>query len=136
MELIIKEERNSFNIKKNESIDSQNIIGSIKEIQNKLEDEEECNKEEIIEVFNEISQIKPKKKTVSFASEKNLVTIIKVESYKKYNSPIEIGTNINKRNKNKNNNNTKRKKDLTIIHENDLDYFDLHGNSGNSCFIF
>ena len=136
MELIIKEERTSFNIKKNESIDSQNIIGSIKEIQNKLEDEEEYNKEEIIEVFNEISQIKPKKKTVSFASEKNLVTIIKVESYKKYNSPIEIGTNMNKRNKNKNNNNTKRKKDLTFMHENDLDYLDLHGNSGNSCFIF
>ena len=73
MELIIKEERTSFNIKKNESIDSQNIIGSIKEIQNKLEDEEEYNKEEIIEVFNEISQIKPKKKTVSFANDKNLL---------------------------------------------------------------
>ena len=134
MELIIKEERISFNIKKNESIDSQNIIGSIKEIQNKLEDEEEYNKEEIIEVFNEIGQIKEKRKTVSFANEKDLITIIKVESYKKYNSPIEIGTNTKKRNKN--NSNKKRKKDLSYINENDFDYLDLHGNSGNSCFIF
>ena len=43
---------------------------------------------------------------------------------------------MSKRTKNKNNNNTKRKKDLTFMHENDLDYLDLHGNSGNSCFIF
>ena len=134
MELIIKEERNSFNIKKNESNDSQNIIGSIKKIQNSLEDEEEYNKEEIIEVFNEIGQIKEKRKTVSFANEKDLITIIKVESYKKYNSPIEIGTNTKKRNKN--NSNKKRKKDLSYINENDFDYLDLHGNSGNSCFIF
>ena len=134
MELIIKEERNSFNIKKNESNDSQNIIGSIKKIQNSLEAEEEYNKEEIIEVFNEIGQIKEKRKTVSFANEKDLITIIKVESYKKYNSPIEIGTNTKKRNKN--NSNKKRKKDLSYINENDFDYLDLHGNSGNSCFIF
>ena len=33
------------------------------------------------------------KKKVSFKDKKNLVTIIKVESYKKYNSPIEIGSN-------------------------------------------
>ena len=136
MELIIREERNSFITKKNESNDSQNIIGSIKKIQNALKDEEEYNKEEIIEVFNEVSQIKvkKKKKTVTFENYKNLVTVINVESYKKYNVPIEIGANMKK--KKKFNSNKKSKKDSSYINENDFDYLDLNGNSGNSCFIF
>ena len=84
MNQIIKEERTSFNSNLSDSNDSQNINGSIKEKQNSLEDEEEYNKEEIIELFNEFGQINKKKK-VSFLNDKNLVTIIEVESYKKFN---------------------------------------------------
>ena len=61
MNQIIKEERTSFNSNLSDSNDSQNINGSIKEKQNSLEDEEEYNKEEIIELFNEFGQINKKK---------------------------------------------------------------------------
>ena len=88
---LTKEDGASMSSEQNESDDSQNINGSQKENQNSLEDELEYNKNEIIEVFNEVNQIPKKIKKVSFKEEKNLVAIIEVESYKKYNSPIEIG---------------------------------------------
>ena len=62
MAQIIKEERTSFTSEKSEWNDSQNINGSIKESKNSLEDEEEYNSKEIIEVFNEVSQMKKKRK--------------------------------------------------------------------------
>ena len=127
MTQIIKEERSSFTSEKSESNDSQNINGSIKESQNSLEDEEEYNNKEIIEVFNEVSQMKKKKKNVSFTNEKNLITIIQIESYKQYNFPIVKA-------KKKNSNKKKRKDASYIIDQND--YLDVQGNSGKSCLIF
>ena len=139
MNQIIKEERTSFNSNLSDSNDSQNINGSIKEKQNSLEDEEEYNKEEIIELFNEFGQINKKKK-VSFLNDKNLVTIIEVESYKKFNTPLIIGKiNIMKNktdNKNKKTNVNKKRKDSSYHNNNDYDYLDLEGKSGKSCFIF
>ena len=120
MSQIIKEERTSFTSEKSESNDSQNINGSIKESQNSLENEEEYNKEEFIEVFNEVSQMKKKKKNVSFANEKDLVTIIEVESYKKYNSPIEIGRKNILKAKKKNPKKTKRK-DASYLIEDEIE---------------
>ena len=87
----LKEEVTSFNSERSDSNDSQNINGSIKEKQSFLEDEEEYNKEEIIELFHEFAEMKKKKKNVSFVNDKKLVTIIEVESYKKYNTPLIIG---------------------------------------------
>ena len=82
---LTKEDGASISSEHNESDDSQNINGSQKESQNSLEDELEYNKNEIIEVFNEVNQMPKKIKKVSFKEDKNLVTIIEVESYKKYN---------------------------------------------------
>ena len=136
MAQIIKEERTSFTSEKSESNDSQNINGSIKESQNSLEDEEEYNSKEIIEVFNEVSQMKKKKKNVSFANGKNLVTIIEIESYKEYNYPIEIGKKNILKAKKKKNSNKKKRKDASYIRDDEMDYLDLQGNSGKSCLIF
>ena len=95
---LIKEERNSLSSEQNESDDSQNITGSLKENQIELEPELEYNKNEIIEAFSEINHIKKEKKKVSIKEDKNLVMVIEVESYKKYNSPIDIrGINIKKK---------------------------------------
>ena len=134
MTQIIKEERSSFTSEKSESNDSQNINGSIKESQNSLEDEEEYNNKEIIEVFNEVSQMKKNKKNVSFTNKKNLITIIQIESYKQYNSPIAMGRKNILKAKNKNSNKKKRKDASYIIDQND--YLDVQGNSGKSCLIF
>ena len=136
MAQIIKEERTSFTSEKSESNDSQNINGSIKESQNSLEDEEEYNSKEIIEVFNEVSQMKKKKKNVSFANGKNLVTIIEIESYKEYNYPIEMGKKNILKAKKKKNTNKKKRKDASYIRDDEMDYLDLQGNSGKSCLIF
>ena len=136
MAQIIKEERTSFTSEKSESNDSQNINGSIKESQNTLEDEEEYNGKEIIEVFNEVSQMKKKKKNVSFANGKNLVTIIEIESYKEYNYPIEMGKKNILKAKKKKNSNKKKRKDASYIRDDEMDYLDLQGNSGKSCLIF
>ena len=136
MAQIIKEERTSFTSEKSESNDSQNINGSIKESQNSLEDEEEYNGKEIIEVFNEVSQMKKKKKNVSFANGKNLVTIIEIESYKEYNYPIEMGKKNILKAKKKKNTNKKKRKDASYIRDDEMDYLDLQGNSGKSCLIF
>ena len=136
MAQIIKEERSTFTSGKSESNDSQNINGSIKESQNSLEDEEEYNSKEIIEVFNEIGQMKKKKKNVSFANEKSLVTIIEIESYKEYNSPIEMGRKNILKAKNKKFSNKKKRKDTSYIREDQMDYLDSQGNSGKSCLIF
>ena len=136
MAQIIKEERTSFTSEKSESNDSQNINGSIKESQNSLEDEEEYNGKEIIEVFNEVSQMKKKKKNVSFANGKNLVTIIEIESYKEYNYPIEMGKKNILKAKKKKNSNKKKRKDASYIRDDEMDYLDLQGNSGKSCLIF
>ena len=136
MAQIIKEERTSFTSEKSESNDSQNINGSIKESQNSLEDEEEYNSKEIIEVFNEVSQMKKKKKNVSFANGKNLVTIIEIESYKEYNYPIEMGKKNILKAKKKKNSNKKKRKDASYIRDDEMDYLDLQGNSGKSCLIF
>ena len=136
MAQIIKEERTSFTSEKSESNDSQNINGSIKESQNSLEDEEEYNGKEIIEVFNEVSQMKKKEKNVSFANGKNLVTIIEIESYKEYNYPIEMGKKNILKAKKKKNSNKKKRKDESYIRDDEMDYLDLQGNSGKSCLIF
>ena len=136
MAQIIKEERTSFTSEKSESNDSQNINGSIKESQNSLEDEEEYNSKEIIEVFNEVSQMKKKEKNVSFANGKNLVTIIEIESYKEYNYPIEMGKKNILKAKKKKNSNKKKRKDASYIRDDEMDYLDLQGNSGKSCLIF
>ena len=136
MAQIIKEERTSFTSEKSESNDSQNINGSIKESQNSLEDEEEYNGKEIIEVFNEVSQMKKKEKNVSFANGKNLVTIIEIESYKEYNYPIEMGKKNILKAKKKKNSNKKKRKDASYIRDDEMDYLDLQGNSGKSCLIF
>ena len=136
MAQIIKEERTSFTSEKSESNDSQNINGSIKESQNSLEDEEEYNGKEIIEVFNEVSQMKKKEKNVSFANGKNLVTIIEIESYKEYNYPIEMGKKNILKSKKKKNSNKKKRKDASYIRDDEMDYLDLQGNSGKSCLIF
>ena len=129
----IKEEVTSFNSERSDLIDSKNINGSIKEKQSSLEDEEEYNKEELIELFHEFWQMKKKKKNVSFVNDKKLVTIIEVESYKKYNTPLIIGKiNIMKNEINKKGNVNKKRKDVP----NNNDYLDKEGNSGKSCFIF
>ena len=131
----IKEEITSFNSERSDSNDSQNINGSIKDKQSSLEDEEEYNKEEIIELFHEFGQMKKKKKNVSFANDKKLVTIIDVESYKKYNTPLIIGKiNIMKYEINKKGNVNKKRKDIPNNINND--YLDKEGNSGKSCSIF
>ena len=131
----IKEEITSFNSERSDSNDSQNINGSIKEKQSSLEDEEEYNKEEIIELFHEFGQMKKKKKNVSFANDKKLVTIIDVESYKKYNTPLLIGKiNIMKYEINKKGNVNKKRKDIPNNINND--YLNKEGNSGKSCSIF
>ena len=132
-----KEERTSLSSEQNESDDSQNINGSLKE--NQLEDELEYNKNEIIDTFNEVNQIQKKIKKVSF-NEKNLVTIIEVESYKKYNCTIEIGGNQIK-NKNKTKDKLKpqkRRKDVEDKKEMKFDekYYDKDGDSDKSCLIF
>ena len=132
-----KEERTSLSSEQNESDDSQNINGSLKE--NQLEDELEYNKNEIIDTFNEVNQIQKKVKKVSF-NDKNLVTIIEVESYKKYNCTIEIGGNQIK-NKNKTKDKLKpqkRRKDVEDKKEMKSveKHYDKDGASDKSCLIF
>ena len=108
-----------------------------------LEDEIEYNKDEIKEAFKDLDVITNKKKKVKFQDDKRLVTIIKVESYKKYNSPIlirEILINKNKKDKkiiknkesekNKHNSNKKRKC------RNQEEIYDKDEDVANSCFIF
>ena len=132
-----KEERASLS-SEHESDDSQNINGSLKEKQIMLEKEHEYNKNEIIEAFNEVNQMQKKIKKVSF-KEKNLVTIIEVESYKKYNTPIEIGGNQikNKKKQDKSKANKKRKdvEDKTDL-EFEEKYYDKDEDLGKSCFVF
>ena len=134
---LTKEYGASMSSEQNESDDSQNINGSQKENQNSLEDELEYNKNEIIEVFNEVNQMPKKIKKVSFKEDKDLVTIIEVESYKKYNCPIEMG---GKKIKSKKGDypGKKRKKDAEIEKEMEFTekYFDKEEDSGKSCFIF
>ena len=134
---LTKEDGASMSSEQNESDDSQNINGSQKENQNSLEDELEYNKNEIIEVFNEVNQMPKKIKKVSFKEDKDLVTIIEVESYKKYNCPIEMG---GKKIKSKKGDypGKKRKKDAEIEKEMEFTekYFDKEEDSGKSCFIF
>ena len=123
------------NSEQNESDDSQNINGSLKENQNILENEFEYNKNEIIDTFNEVDKIQKKIKKVSFKEDKNLVTIIDVESYKEYNNPIEIGGNKNKKQDiliKKKRKDAERKKEIGF----DDHYYDKYGDSGHSCFIF
>ena len=123
------------NSEQNESDDSQNINGSLKENQNILENEFEYNKNEIIDTFNEVDKIQKKIKKVSFKEDKNLVTIIDVESYKEYNNPIEIGGNKNKKQDiliKKKRKDAERKKEIEF----DDHYYDKYGDSGHSCFIF
>ena len=85
-----------------------------------------------------MDQIKEKKK-VTFKEEKNLVVIINVESYKKYNNIIDIGGNKN--NKQKQNKdfivhkNRKKSKEIQKLHL-DENYFDKDMDSGKSCLIF
>ena len=132
---LIKEERNSLSSEQNESDDSQNITGSLKENQIELEPELEYNKNEIIEAFSEINHIKKEKKKVSFKEDKNLVMVIEVESYKKYNSPIDIrGINIKK----KEGLSKKKRKDVEDKKEMEFadKYYDKDQDSGKSCFIF
>ena len=108
-----------------------------------LEDEIEYNKDEIKEAFKDLDVITNKKKKVKFQDDKRLVTIIKVESYKKYNSPIlirEILINKNQKDKkiiknkesekNKHNSNKKRKC------RNQEEIYDKDEDVANSCFIF
>ena len=132
---LVKEERNSLSSEQNESDDSQNITGSLKENQIELEPEVEYNKNEIIEAFSEINHIKKEKKKVSFKEDKNLVMVIEVESYKKYNSPIDIrGINI----KRKEGLSKKKRKDVEYKKEMEFadKYYDKDQGSGKSCFIF
>ena len=134
---LTREDGASISSEHNESDDSQNINGSQKENQNSLEDELEYNKNEIIEVFNEVNQMPKKIKKVSFKEDKNLVTIIEVESYKKYNSPIEMG---GKKIKSKKGDypGQKRRKDVETEEEMEFTekYTDKEEDSGKSCFIF
>ena len=137
---LIKEERSrssSLNSEQNESDDSQNLLWSLKENQNVLENEFEYNKNVIVEAFSEINQIKTEKKKVSFKDDKNLVIIIDVESYKKYNAPIDIGAaNIKKQKEQKCS--KKKRKDASDKKEMDFSekYYDKDGDPGNSCSIF
>ena len=76
-----------------------------------------------------------KEKNVSFVNDKKLVTIIEVESYKKFNTPLIIGKiNIMKYEINKKGNVNKKRKDIPNNINND--YLDKEGNSGKSCSIF
>ena len=86
MSTIDNEETTSYNICLKDSKYSQKL----KNKQNKLENEIEYNQNEIKETFKDLDYLVKKKKKVSFKDKKNFVNIIKVESYKKYNSPIEI----------------------------------------------
>ena len=121
----------------NELNDSQNIKGSLKDNQNILKNEPEHSEEDAGQNKTNKNDIKKKKKKVSFKNKKNFVIIINVESYKKYNSPIEIGPNKMKRinsliiNKNKIKKGKKNKKEYD-----EFDYFDKEGDSGKSCTIF
>ena len=136
MSLVFGDERTSINSELSESEDSQNITGSLKESQNMLEDELEYTKENIFDIFNDIKE--KKKKKVTFKDKRHLVTIIKVESYKKYNKPIEIGgvrtpnrqdSIIKKKRKD-----AKKKKDCEK--DNDEICFDKDGDQGKSCIIY
>ena len=137
MSLTSTHENESVNNELNESNDSQNIKGSLKDNKNMLKNEPEHNNEGILQNNPEKSLIKKQKKKVSFKDKKNFVIIIKVESYKKYNSPIEIGPNKLKQrdsiiiNKRKNKKGKKNKEEYD-----EFDYFDKEGNSGKSCIIF
>ena len=78
-----------------------------------------------------------KKKKVSFKDDKNLVSIIEVESYKKYNAPIEIG---GKKIKKKNEEKYPKKKRKDAEDQKEMEfadkYYDKDEDSGKSCNIF
>ena len=137
MSSVSTHESETVNNELNESNDSQNVGGSLKDNQNMLKNEPEYSEEDSIQNIDKKDKIKKLKKKVSFKDKKNFVIIIKVESYKKYNSPIEIGPNkIEKRDSIKINK-RKNKKDKKNKEEYDeFDYFDKEGNSGKSCIVF
>ena len=135
MSNFIIEERNSINSELNESTDSQNVIGSYKEGQNRLEKEEELSKEDLFEFFREDGNRNKMKKKVSFADEKNFVTIIELECYKKYNTPIQIGKK-NLKKKYADSLVKKREKEERKKKEAFNDFLDKEGDSGKSCSIF
>ena len=137
MSLASTHESESVNNELNESNDSQDVKRSLKDNQNVLKNEPEHSEEDVGQNKTNKNEIKKKKKKVSFKDKKNFAIIINVESYKKYNSPIEIGPNKIKRidsliiNKNKNKKGKKIKKEYD-----EFDYFDKEGDSGKSCTIF
>ncbi len=134
----IIEERNFINSESDESTesqDSQNVMGSFKEIQNRLEKEEEPSKKDLFIIFKEVGNRNKIRKKVSFIDEKNLVTKIEVKCFKKYNTPIQIGKkNLKKRYadslvKKREKEEPKKKVELN-------DFLDKEGDSGKSCSIF
>ena len=96
MSINSKEEIITVNSVLNELNDSQKITGTLKDNQNNLQNEFEYNKEQNNDTYKEVDKKPKKKKRVTFKEKSNLVVIIDVESYKKYNNPIEIGPNKNK----------------------------------------
>ena len=137
MSLTSTHESESVNNELNESNDSQNIRGSLKDNKNMLKNEPEHNNEDIIQNNPEKNLIKKQKKKVSFKDKKNFVIIIKVESYKKYNNNKEIrNKKIKKRNNIKKNKKKNKKGKKNKEEYDEFDYFDKEGNSGKSCIIF
>ena len=136
MSTIDNEETTSYNICLKDSKYSQKL----KNKQNKLENEIEYNQNEIKETFKDLDYLVKKKKKVSFKDKKNFVNIIKVESYKKYNSPIEIrkaSFNENKKVKeNKITNEKKKGPNRKRINDIDEIIYDKDGDFGKSCIIF
>ena len=136
MSSIDNEEKTSYNICLKDSSYSQKL----KNNQNKLENEIEYNHNEIKETFKDLDYLVKKKKKVSFKDKKNFVNIIKVESYKKYNSPIEIRkTSFNENKKVRENIKTNdKKKGASRKRINDIDeiIYDKDGDFGKSCIIF
>ena len=137
MSLVSTHQSESINNELNESNDSQKVRGSLKDNQNILKNEPEHYEENVAQNNIEKNKIKKKKKKVSFKDKENFVIIIKVESYKKYNSPIEIGPKKLKKRDSIIINKSKSKKDKKNNDEYDeYDYLDKEGNSGKSCIIF
>ena len=137
MSLVSTYQSESVNNELNESNDSQNVRSSLKDNQNMLKNEPEHSEENVAQNIIEKNQIKKKKKKVSFKDKKNFAIIIKVESYKKYNNPIEIGPKKVKIRDSIIINKSKSKKDKKNNEKYDeFDYLDKEGNSGKSCIIF
>ena len=137
MSLVSTHQSESVNNELNESNDSQNVRSSLKDNQNILKNEPEHYEENVAQNVIEKNKIKKKKKKVSFKDKKNFAIIINVESYKKYNSPIEMGPKKVKIRDSIIINKSKSKKDKKNNEEYDeFDYLDKEGNSGKSCIIF